>query len=237
MIRFYLLVFIALLAFFYLNPQAFANQEGQKTTLFYEELDDDEDFDLYEESSSTTIYDPFEAVNRKIYIFNDVMDRYFLEHVAKSYRLVIPKEARSLVRNFLVNISLPISATNSLAQGKIDNSLATVSHFLINSTIGIFGIFDIAGEKGVRFEKEDFGQTLGYYGVGSGAYIMIPILGPSSTRDFTGYAVDKSFSPIDFNLAEIGGKRDLIKSKYRLSTAIIAGVDLRESLIEVLDEK
>lgn len=197
---------------------------------------DEEEFESYESISNTPqIYDPLEKYNRKIYAFNDAFDRYFFEHVAKLYRRGFPRPIRKSIRNFLVNISLPISAINSFAQGKTDNGLATLSNFIINSTIGIFGIFDVAGEKNIHYNKEDFGQTLGHYGTGSGAYLMIPILGPSSTRDFSGWAIDKSVDPLGFNLAEIGNDRDLVDNQYRIGLTIASGIDSRENLIDIID--
>ncbi|MBP7710521.1 MAG: VacJ family lipoprotein [Rickettsiales bacterium] len=197
---------------------------------------DESDFESYEDEKSVQIYDPFEKANRKIYVFNDYVDRYFLEHVAVFYRKGVPQTARHSIRNVLTNLSLPISAVNSLLQGKVDNGLATFSHFLINSTIGLGGIFNVAGEKNIRYKTEDFGQTLGHYGVGSGAYLMLPILGPSTLRDLSGYAADKSVGPLDFNVLEIGGTEDLVDPNYRLGLAAMSGIDKRESLINILDD-
>lgn len=196
----------------------------------------DEEFETYEDEHSVKIHDPLEKLNRRIYVFNDYFDRYFLEHVAVFYRKKIPKDARNSIRNFLTNLSLPISAVNSLLQGKVDNGLATFSNFLINSTVGIGGIFNVAGEKGIRYKTEDFGQTLGHYGVNSGAYLMLPFFGPSTTRDLGGLAVDKSVGPLDFNLLQVGGDKNLIPVEYRIGLATVAGIDERESLIEIIDD-
>ena len=195
----------------------------------------DEEFETYE-TSSVEIYDPLEKANRKVFTFNNTFDRYFLEHVAKAYRSGVPKTARNSVRNFLVNLSAPLSAVNSILQGKSDNALATISNFLINSTLGVGGLFDVASKKGVIYKTEDFGQTLGHYGISSGAYLMIPFLGPSSTRDFSGWAVDKSVDPLGFNFLEIGGNEDLIESHNRITLATVSAIDSRESLIDILDD-
>ena len=139
--------------------------------------DEDAEFEAYEnDGSEQNISDPYEGINRKVYAFNDVFDRYFLEHVARAYRKSLPESARDSVHNFLNNLSLPVSAVNSMAQGKVDNALATMSNFLINTTIGCLGLFDVAGKKGVFYKLEDFGQTLGHYGAGSGSYLMLPFL-------------------------------------------------------------
>jgi phospholipid-binding lipoprotein MlaA len=143
---------------------------------------------------------------------------------------------RNVVRNFVTNLSLPVSTFNSILQGKSENSLATFSHFLINSTIGIGGLFNVAGEKNIRYNQEDFGQTLGHYGVDSGIYIMITFLGPSSARDLGGLAIDKSVNPIEFNLLEVGGERNLMPTDYRLALATTTGIDKRESLIDIIED-
>jgi phospholipid-binding lipoprotein MlaA len=195
----------------------------------------DEEFEAYE-TSSVEIYDPLEKANRKVFTFNNAFDRYFFEHVAKAYRAGVPKTARNSVRNFLVNLSAPLSAVNSILQGKSDNALATISNFLINSTLGVGGLFDVASKKGIIYKTEDFGQTLGHYGTGTGSYLMIPFLGPSSTRDFSGWAVDKSVDPLGFNFLEIGGNEDLIESHNRIILAAVSGIDSRESLIDILDD-
>ena len=215
---------IFLLLVFFISP-AFADDD------FY-----DDEFESYETTQKEEFYDPYEKINRKIYAFNDVLDRNILEPIARSYRNNVPELARDGVHNFINNLSLPISALNSLAQGKVDNALATFSNFLINSTIGVVGFIDLAGEKGIFYKSEDFGQTLGHYGSGAGAYLMIPFLGPSSTRDLSGFIVDRSVSPIGFNVFEIGGKRDIIPMEYLAGLVVISGIDTRESLLDVVDD-
>ncbi len=199
-----------------------------------QELQDEDEFETF--GAEIEIFDPYEKYNRKIYRFNDISDRYLLEPVAKSYDKFVPSFVRKTIRNFLTNLSLPISTTNSLLQGKTDNGLATFSHFLINSTIGIGGLFDVAGKKEICYKAEDFGQTLGSYGKGSGSYLMIPFLGPSSTRDFSGWLVDKAVNPLGFNLLDVGGEKGLVSSDYRLGLMVVSGIDLRESLIDIIDD-
>ncbi len=217
-----------ILAIFIAPISSFANSP-------YNSLGED-DFESYEDENSVKIYDPLEKINRKIYTFNDYFDLYFLEHVAIFYRKGVPATARDSIRNFLVNLSLPLSAVNSLLQGKLDNGLATFSSFLINSTLGLGGVFNVSGEKGIRYKTEDFGQTLGHYGVTSGAYLMIPFLGPSTTRDLGGSMTDKSVNPLEFNFLEVGGSANLIDARYRLGLAAAGGIDKRESLIDILDD-
>jgi phospholipid-binding lipoprotein MlaA len=182
------------------------------------------------------ISDPYEKYNRKIFAFNENFDRYFFEHVARAYRKGVPHQARMSIRNFLNNLFLPMSVLNSILQGKTDNSLATMSHFLINSTIGVFGLFDVAGQKGIKYEKEDFGQTLGHYGVGSGHYLMLPFIGPSSTRDAGGLAFDAAINPLQFNLLKTGGEFEEKNSSYRIGISLAVAIDKRESLIDTIDQ-
>ncbi|MES2961474.1 MAG: VacJ family lipoprotein [Pseudomonadota bacterium] len=214
-----------------------APTKKQKDTIAtrYQTIDEEAEYAAFELQTSEEIYDPLEKMNRKVFIFNDYFDRYFFEYVAKFYRKGVPQGARMSIRNFLLNLSLPVSAVNSLLQGNVDNTLSTFSNFLINSTVGLGGLFDVAGEKGIKYRVEDFGQTLGHYRTGSGAYLVLPFLGPSSTRDLGGLLVDKSVNPFEFNLLEVGGREDLISSNTRLALAGAAGVDKRESLIDVID--
>lgn len=233
-----LLNFILIFVFF-LNPQAFCQES--KNSNSSEEYFDEADFSDFGEFSNNKEddknKDPLEKYNRKIYVFNDVFDKYFFKHVAKTYRVVLPKKARNSVRNFLQNIFKPVSIVNSLAQGKFENALATFSSLLINTTIGVGGIFDISKSKGIEYNEEDFGQTLGHYNIGSGIYLMVPFLGPSSVRDLSGKIFDNAINPIGLNFLEIGeGSSVLVNSKYRLGIATLSAIDSRESLLDILDD-
>lgn len=204
------------------------------------EFDEDE-FSSFESQFSNNekaqIYDPLEPINRKIFAFNEVVDIYAVDPAVKYYRDYIPKPIRRSVHNFVVNLSLPLSAINSFAQGKLDNGLASFSHFLINSTIGVFGLFDVAGNKNIRYNPEDFGQTLGHYGLGKGPYIVLPLLGPSNLRDFSGRLVDGGIDPMSLNLLEVGGSRDgFVNNEIRISNTIIGVIDTRTELITVIDD-
>lgn len=199
-------------------------------------LDQDNEFENYQSMTTVLINDPYEKINRKIFAFNDIFDRYFFEHVAKTYRKAVPNPAKKVIRNFLSNISLPISAVNSLAQGKIDNSLATFSTFLINSTLGCAGLFNIAQTKGIEYKFEDLGQTLGYYNINQGSFIMLPGLGPSTSRDFFGLVVDKAINPFSFNALEIGGNSTLVDNEFLIATGSLYSIDTRESLIDIIED-
>jgi len=197
---------------------------------------EDHEFESYKPVTTVKINDPFEKINRKIFAINETFDRYFFEHVAKTYRKAVPNPARKLIRNFLSNLSLPVSAVNSIAQGKIDNGLATFSTFLINSTIGIGGLFNIAQSKGISYHFEDLGQTLGFYNLSQGSFLMLPVLGPSTTRDFSGWVIDKAINPLGINALEIGGSHDLIDNQFIFTTSSLYSIDTRESLIDIIDD-
>jgi len=195
----------------------------------------DDEFSKFEsEISKGSVHDPLEKYNRKIYEFNEIVDKNFFEKIARGYRKTIPKPARNSIRNFLNNLSLPLSAFNSFAQGKVDNGFATISSFLINSTLGIGGFFEIAKVKGITYENEDFGQTLGYYGIESNVFLILPFMGPSNLRDFSGMILDRSIDPTGLNVGDIGGSSDFIEGKYRIAKTILNIVDTREELLDII---
>lgn len=134
--------------------------------------------------------DPLEPVNRVVFQFNQVVDGLVLKPVAQLYEFVLPKFARTGVRNFLDNLKAPVIFANDVLQGETDRAGVTLSRFMINSSLGLFGTWDFAARLGYPKHSEDFGQTLAVYGVGPGPYLVLPILGPSSPRDAAGLAVD-----------------------------------------------
>ena len=132
--------------------------------------------------------DPLESFNRGVYQFNDTVDRAIAKPVAQGYNAVMPLPGKIMVSNFFSNLDDVIITANDLLQFKFAQAASDGARFLFNSTFGVFGLFDVAH----RLEKhnEDFGQTLGYWGIGSGAYLVLPILGPSSVRDGVGLYMD-----------------------------------------------
>ncbi len=200
----------------------------------------DDEFSAFEnefESKKTNeIYDPLEKINRKIFAFNEFFDINLIEPITKIYHNYIPNPIRKSLKNFTTNLSSPLSAFNSFAQGKFNNGLATSSNFLINSTIGVLGLFDVASKKGIYYEKEDFGQTLGHYGASSGPYLILPILGPSNLRDLSGLATDMAVSPLAFNSFKLGGSTDSIETGAKLSNSLVYNLDYRESLLDPIDD-
>src|SRR5437879_5361679 len=133
--------------------------------------------------------DPLEGFNRKIFWFNDHLDVYMLEPVAKAWDFVLPRRVETCISNFFWNLHFPIDTLNDALQGKFKHAGSDVGRFLVNTTIGVAGFFDPATSLGLELHWEDFGQTLGWWGVGPGAYLMLPILGPSDLRDEGGRLV------------------------------------------------
>lgn len=148
-------------------------------------------------NAGAQVYDPIEPVNRVIFSFNDKLDQYVLRPVAQGYVDVVPRLVRTGVSNVFGNISDMFSALNNALQGKSEPLGNDLGRVLVNSTFGLGGIFDIAGEGGVEKSGEDFGQTLGYWGLGPGPYLVLPILGPSSVRDTAGLVVQGYLDPVN----------------------------------------
>ena len=142
------------------------------------------------------VYDPFEGVNRAIFSFNNAADKVILEPVAKGYKK-LPSPVQSGVGNFINNLKLPLAAINQLLQGQGKNAMESSGRFLVNSTIGIFGLIDVADDIGLDQKQEDFGQTLATWGVGDGFYIVLPLFGPSNLRDTTGMVMTMITDPIN----------------------------------------
>lgn len=139
--------------------------------------------------------DPLEPVNRGIYKFNDTADTYVLRPVAKGYVAVTPTFVRTGVTNFFSNLAYPLTIVNQFLQGKPADGFSDVGRFLVNSTLGLGGLFDPATPLGLEKHDEDFGQTFGKWGVGNGWYLMLPFLGPSTNRDLSGRIVAIPFNP------------------------------------------
>ena len=163
-----------------------------------EETDDYED-EYEDEAEKTEIWDPLQKINRKIFTFNDKMYFWVFEPLSRGYARILPSPVRISIKNFFNNATSPVSLVNQLFQGKLKTSAKTLSRFCINTTLGFFGFFDPAKKKfHLEVEDEDLGQTLGYYGVGHGFYIVIPFLGPSSLRDGVCLFGDGYFNPVDY---------------------------------------
>lgn len=136
------------------------------------------------------VYDPIEPTNKQIYKFNAKLDEYVLIPAVDAYKYVTPKFVRNRVTNFFANIGEFSNFTNAVLQVKLGKASKTLGRFVVNTTVGVAGTFDVATDWGLIRQPEDFGKTLGYYGVEPGAYLVVPVLGPSNIRDTAGNIVD-----------------------------------------------
>ena len=142
--------------------------------------------------------DPWESWNRKVFNFNDDVDKAVLKPVATAYSNVVPQPVRRGVGNFFGNFADAWSAINNLLQGKFQAASEDATRVGANTLFGLFGVLDVASEMGLEHHYEDFGQTLGFYGIGAGAYVVLPILGPSTVRDAAAIPVDRLAAPPSF---------------------------------------
>ncbi len=140
--------------------------------------------------SGSLEYDPWQGFNRKMFTFNNQLDEWVLEPVAKGWDFVAPKPVQSGIGNFFDNLRFPVNLVNNLLQGKGVEGAKTLGRFTINTLLGAGGFLDPATDLGLGPEEEDFGQTLGVWGVPAGPFLMLPLLGPSSLRDAPALAVD-----------------------------------------------
>ena len=144
------------------------------------------------------IPDPLEPLNRLFFNFNDKLYFWFLKPVALGYRAVVPRPVRGSVRDMFYNLAFPIRFVNCLFQAKFDGAANEFGRFIVNSTIGIGGLFDVAKHYDMKRSDEDLGQTLGTYGAGPAFFINWPVLGPSSLRDTVGLAGDAFLDPLNY---------------------------------------
>ncbi len=167
--------------------------------------------------------DPWEKVNRPVFSFNDWTDRHVLRPVAKGYTKVVPRFLRRGIGNIFDNVGTPAVALNQLLQGKPRASLSDTGRFLVNTTLGLGGIFDVATEVGLAEHEEDFGQTFGVWGIDSGNYVMIPFRGSSNVRDTVGLVLDTVVNPL----------RLISPTETRAAVVALSVVDLRAELLSV----
>lgn len=177
---------------------------------------------------SSSIPDPWEGFNRNMYAVNDAADHAVLEPVARGYRAVTPRFVRTGVNNFLHNLGSPVTFVNDLLQGQLRRAGVTAARLGINTTLGVFGLLDPAADFGFESHDEDFGQTLAVWGVGSGPYVFMPLLGPTSVRDGAGRVVDLAFDPLNW-------ARFNHDNETRVTRAVVSGVAAREELLDPID--
>ncbi|MDC1466730.1 VacJ family lipoprotein [Litorivicinus sp.] len=169
--------------------------------------------------------DPFEEWNRAVFAFNLQADRFLFKPLAQGYTLITPDPVERGVRNFFSNLGEPITVLNALLQGKPGKAARSLTRFVLNSTIGLYGLFDIAGGLGVDRDGEDFGQTLAIWGINSGPYLVLPLLGPSDIRGLAGRIVDRPLNPVSWQ-DEVGS----------MELFVVGGVEKRASILGVEPE-
>ena len=180
------------------------------------------------------VKDCFERLNRGTFAINQGLDKVFFKPVAKAYR-GLPQNIRTGTSNVLVNLSSLITIPNNILQGDFKTAGVNSGRFIVNTTVGILGIFNAAKEMGFsEYEKEDYGQTLGVWGVGAGCYLVLPVLGPSTVRDTTGSFINILGGDPWYNASTHGNNEYLDKSDYMLTKAV-TGVDFRAKNIDSFD--
>jgi len=225
----YLLVI--LLSLFTTNVAFSASEERYENYEQYELHIESDLYDGYGEEE-ITFYDPFEKFNRKVFNFNLGFNRAIIEPIGKGYRFVTTNRIRNGVDNMLNNINSPVVLINSILQLDILNSAKTVGSFVVNSTIGLLGFFNPAQEMGIYNSDSDFGQTLGKWKIGAGPYLVVPVFGPTTFRDGTGFVVDRLVDPLDYNILQFGGKKPLMNSDFRWGRRIVYVLNLSNFVVE-----
>jgi len=173
-------------------------------------------------NSSKHKRDPYENWNRKVFAFNETLDRWILKPIAQTYRAIMPEFADRGVTNVFSNLGELSNLTNSALQLKLESAVVAAGRFTFNTVFGLAGLFDVATAWDLPERPEDFGQTLGYWGSGAGAYLMLPVLGPSNPRDFAGFGIDSFVLPSTW---------DEIESPYNVYARVVEIVDFRADLI------
>jgi phospholipid-binding lipoprotein MlaA len=173
--------------------------------------------------------DPYEDFNRQMFAFNEGLDQAVIEPVAHGYRAITNEPVREGVGNFTSNLGEPLTFVNHVLQGKLPDAGATFGRFVVNTTVGVAGIFDPASSIGIQRTTEDFGQTLGTWGVQEGPFLVLPFLGPTNTRDLVGKGGDVALNPL--NYPEFQNDDSI-----RLGIAALGGINAREGAIETIDE-
>jgi phospholipid-binding lipoprotein MlaA len=178
---------------------------------------------LPEPAQMPPVYDPWERWNRKVHRFNNAVDRAIATPLARAYVTVVPRPVRLGVGNFFNNLGQPVSALNALLQGRPGQAGQALARFLLNSTLGIGGVFDPASDAGIPYRSEDFGQTLGVWGWRNSRYVELPLFGPRTLRDTVGLVGDAPLSPI----------RQIEDDQTRVFLQGLQLVDLRAQLFVV----
>lgn len=199
----------------------------------------DDPFDPFAKSGEEGLeeYDPWEPLNTKVFEFNRQVDRWVLKPVAQGYNFVMPNPVQIGISNFFYNLRFPPRFFNNIFQGKAKGAGIEVGRFLVNSTAGVGGLFDVAQHLDLKTPEEDTGQTLGFYGVKPGPYVVLPLLPPFNLRDLVGYVGDIALNPINWLVApiiEIDGVPSVIAHKNRMTSTM---VQLGGRVFEIVNDR
>jgi phospholipid-binding lipoprotein MlaA len=201
--------------------QPFERPQGA-ATMQVAQNDADDDFAEWEQEITPEISDPLERVNRGVFWFNEQADRFVIKPVAKGYDWLLPRPVKRGVSNVFDNLFTPVVAVSDLLQGKFQHSAEDVGRFVVNSTVGVVGIFDVATGWGLEKRHEDIGQAFGAWGIGSGPYLVLPILGPSNVRDGVGLVGNYFLQPQHY----------IEDDETRWGVAVLGGIDTRYRLLD-----
>jgi len=171
------------------------------------------------------VNDPLEDFNRVMFEVNQTIDRFLLKPIAEAYVFIFPNEVRHRIANVLGNLGEPLNLVNNAAQGKFERAGSTLMRFTLNSTVGVGGIFDVAGDLGYERSPEDFGQTLAAWGIGGEPFLMLPLLGPTNPRDAGAFVIDWIVDPYSYILPAEAG----------LARSVTSGVSQRAQYLEELE--
>lgn len=185
-----------------------------------------------ERAEANAINDPIEPVNRVIFDVNDFLDRLLIRPLAELYRVMVPPPIRDRIASVLKNMGEPVVMANNLLQGEFTNAGTTLGRLVVNSTAGLGGMFEVASDIGLPKQSGDFGQTLHVWGLGSGPYLVLPLLGPSNVRDAIGLGVDTIMSP--WKYAVKAGDTQ-IQDTFTIADMTASALVRREANIEGLD--
>jgi phospholipid-binding lipoprotein MlaA len=184
------------------------------------------------QAEALEVNDPLEPVNRVVFDVNDFMDRLLVKPLTELYRFAIPDYLRERIANVLSNMGEPVIFANNLMQGEASRAGVTAQRFLVNTTAGVAGVFEVADDLELQKQPGDFGQTLHTWGVASGPYLVLPLFGPSNIRDAVGMGVDMVMSPWQW-IAARGGKD--VKNGVVYSTFLADGLTRREQNLEAYE--
>ena len=178
------------------------------------------------------IADPYEGFNRRMFAFNNGVDKYAIAPAANVYKAVTPQFGRDRVSDFLGNLREPVTFANDVLQAEPKRAGTTFARFGINTTVGLLGLWDAAEHMGIKGHREDFGQTLAVWGVNSGPYLVMPLLGPTNPRDLFGRGVDMAIDPINYVQFDNDKDSDI---GIRIGLAVIGGFNARVNFNEQIE--